>query len=165
MENLKIAYLYPEYSNKSGDYTHLLDERVGDGQGNFKWLNKDNRNWYIDTQENPDLLFFNGKYYKYGKDGHRKATLNSLELINKRVETTNEQPIEFDKLSKTKQNLLLTCYYAIKCVDDSKISPLEIDIEEEAAVTTRELIEIRSGSIDFGVKVNNIDVIDKNIEW
>ncbi len=93
MKNLKIAYLYPAYSNKSGDYTDLLDERVGDGQGNFHWLNENNKNWYIDTQENPDLLFFNGKYYKYGKDGHRKSTLNSLELINKPVETTNEQPL------------------------------------------------------------------------
>lgn len=92
MKNLKIAYLYPAYSNKSGDYTNLLNERVGDGQGNFHWLNENNKNWYIDTQENPDLLFFNGKYYKYGKDGYRKSTLNSLELINKPVETTNRQP-------------------------------------------------------------------------
>lgn len=86
-------------------------------------------------------------------------------LINKPVETTNEQPIKFKELSKTKQKLLLTCYYAIQCIDDSKVTSLEIDIEEEAAVTTCELIEIRNGSIDFGVKVNGKDVIDESIEW
>ena len=86
-------------------------------------------------------------------------------LINKPVETTNEQPIDFNKLSKIKQELLLSCYYALQCIDDLKVKPLEIDIEEECAVTTRRTIEIRVGSIDFGVKVNNIDVIDKNIEW
>lgn len=90
---------------------------------------------------------------------------NLQKLIDKPVETTNEQPIDFNKLSKTKQELLLSCYYALQCIDDSKIIPLEIDIEEECAVTTRKTIEIRIGSIDFGVKVNNIDVIDKNIEW
>ena len=87
------------------------------------------------------------------------------DLINKPVETTNEQPIDFNKLSKIKQELLLSCYYALQCIDDLKVKPLEIDIEEECAVTTRRTIEIRVGSIDFGVKVNNIDVIDKNIEW
>jgi len=90
---------------------------------------------------------------------------SKLDLVNKPVETTNEQPIDFNKLSKIKQELLLSCYYALQCIDDSKVKPLEIDIEEECAVTTRRTIEIRVGSIDFGVKVNNIDVIDKNIEW
>lgn len=73
--------------------------------------------------------------------------------------------IDTSKLSKTKQELLETCYYAIQCVDDTKVTPLEIDVEEEAAVMTRQTIEIRNGSIDFGVKVNNIDVIDQSIEW
>lgn len=73
--------------------------------------------------------------------------------------------IRLDGLSETKQKLLLTCYHAIRCIDDSKVKPLEIDVEEECAVTTRETIEIRNGSIDFGVKVNGIDVIDQTIEW
>ena len=73
--------------------------------------------------------------------------------------------MNISKLSKPKQELLETCYNAIRFIDDSKLKPLEIDIEEEAAVTTREFIEIRKGSIDYGVKVNGIDVIDDSIEW
>jgi hypothetical protein len=98
MKNLKIAYLYPTCPNKSGDENNLLDERVGCGQGNFTWLNKNNKNWYLDSQENPDLLFFNGTYYKYGKDGYRKSTLNELEF------TKEQQPLECPEDDEKKCN-------------------------------------------------------------
>lgn len=83
MEKIKptlqnTAFAYPTYSNKSGDYSELLEERCGDGQGNFNWLDYKNKNWFIDNQHNPEFIFFNGIYYIYGKDGYRKSSLNDL---------------------------------------------------------------------------------------
>ena len=74
------AFAYPAYSIKSGDYSELLDERCGCGQGNFNWMNFENKNWFINTQNNPEFIFFNGIYYIYGKDGYRKSSLNELEI-------------------------------------------------------------------------------------
>ena len=73
------AFAYPAYDENSGDYSELLDERCGDGQGNFHWLNKNNKTWYSETQDGPEFIFFNGIYYIYGKDGYRKSSLNDLE--------------------------------------------------------------------------------------
>ena len=73
------AFAYPSNDYKSGDYSELLDNRCGDGQGNFNWLNKNNKTWFSETQDNPEFIFFNGIYYIYGKNGYRKSSLNDLE--------------------------------------------------------------------------------------
>ena len=72
---------------------------------------------------------------------------------------------EINKLSKTKKEWLKICFYAIKCIDDSKVSKLKLTdaIEEECAVFNRGTIEIRNGSIDFGVKINDKNGIKNRI--
>jgi hypothetical protein len=82
-QNLEnTAYAYPTYSNKSGDYSDLLEEKCGDGQGAFNWLDYNNKNWFTNNLNNPEFIFFNGVYYKYGKDGYRKSSLNQLKKYN-----------------------------------------------------------------------------------
>ena len=93
---MKIAYLHVDnlkscYNKQNDGSFSFLDKEVGVGRGTFSWLDENNVNWFVNNQE-VDVLCFNGKYYEYGKDGYRKATLNDLKLINKPVETTNEQP-------------------------------------------------------------------------
>ena len=68
------------------------------------------------------------------------------------------------RLSKVKLDLLLTCLYALECVDDKKVEPLNFDIEEDCS-PTREAIYIKSQSTSFSVEVNGKNVIDDNIEW
>lgn len=77
-KGLIIAYLYPTTQLKNGDYKELLNKPVGQGQGSFEWLDENHKNYWIEHSNNPDLLFFCGKYYKYGPNGYRKSTLNEL---------------------------------------------------------------------------------------
>jgi hypothetical protein len=93
---MKIAYLHlvnldEHYSEQNDGSYSFLDKEIGIGKGNFKWLDENHVNWFANNFKSPDLLCFNGKYYKYS--GYDKHTLKELELINKPVTTTNEQPI------------------------------------------------------------------------
>lgn len=84
----KIAYLQlivcpiqPDY-----DYSEDLsefDERVGEGQGVFRWFTDKTftKSWFYDNNFNPEYLFYNDKLYRYGKKGYRKSTLNQLKSL------------------------------------------------------------------------------------
>jgi hypothetical protein len=72
------AFLHPEYFNEFENDSELLDERCGDGQGTFRWVDYKNKTWFTNNLNNPEFLFFNGVYYKYGKDGCNKVGLYDL---------------------------------------------------------------------------------------
>lgn len=100
------AFLYPCSPEKDGNYSCLLDERCGCGQGSFNWLNNNNKNWFIDKSYNPEFLFFNGIYYYYGKEGYRKSCLNELKKLQNGVETDKEKLIfKKDELQIIKDHL------------------------------------------------------------
>lgn len=109
---MKIAYLHVEnlkdcYNEQNDGSYNFLDKEVGQGRGPFAWLDENYTNWFVNNLEQPDVLCFNGKYYEYGNKGWRKATLNDLNLINKPVETTNEQAIKCAYVLKSNPEKIL----------------------------------------------------------
>ncbi len=86
-----VAYLHvlnieDYYNHEKNDGTFsFLDEEVGLSAGNFIWLTNKYKHWFSQHNYQPDLLYFNGKYYLFGENGNDKSTLNDLKKIKIKI--------------------------------------------------------------------------------